>query len=721
MKTRKADAMMKWCVVFAAVLALALLPGFATTDDARERRKAFIAAAARGDLAAIKKLLEEGADVNGADDSQRRALPCAAAKGHLKVVRQLLEKGAVLSATDQDGLTPLMNACEEGRFETVEFLLEKGADVNAQTRYGSTALRKAIENQHPQIVKLLLHRAANVNRRLKDGSFILMSAAMTGNTEVVEELLQKGADVNARDRNGSSALTWAAAADRADVVKLLKSRGAQSDLWIAALTGDTQELQRFIDAGADVNARDGQGWTPLMNAAQKGHVEAVKLLLDKGANPAAERCGRSAAVEAVVSGGSPEIVALLVDRGLGVVPNSGTQQWPLLASACKWGRVEAVKLLLAKGAEVNQRGPGGTSPLMVACSEGQTEAAKVLLDNGADVNQRDAEGRTALISATLRGELEAVKLLLGNGADVHAVDKQGRSALRLVGEAPLRELLKAHGAREDEPARGPDGQPFATPSRRWSNEDPEFLGGCIAPAAPSKTIRLDLMEVTIQLKKVTYSVDAVYHLFNTGQPATVMVAVPKEVRGNTEFDTLRGNVYETSSAPWPVRDFPRFDAWVNGRKTEFEEVCDLSSETRARIFGRHPRRFSHWGERVPTRWMTEKVTFAGKTVTTIRVRYAGFMQRNLVGGLPLDPSCYYLWGTGRSWKGRIGKATFVINSTDFGRQPGAEFTSILPCPRCLTKTIATLQIREFEPSIRILLGLNMGWQALCECDRDKRR
>ncbi|MEW6351608.1 MAG: ankyrin repeat domain-containing protein [Thermodesulfobacteriota bacterium] len=720
MKTRKADAMMKWWLVFAAVLALALLPGVATTDDARERRKAFIAAAARGDLAAIKRLLEEGADVNGPDDSQRRALPCAAAKGHLMVVRLLLEKGAVLSATDQDGLTPLMNACEEGRFETVEFLLDKGADVNAQTRYGSTALRKAIEDQHPHIVRLLLDRGANVNRRLNDGSFILMSAAMTGSTEVVEELLQKGADVNARDGNGSSALTWAAAADRADVVKLLKSRGAESDLWVAALTGDTQELQRFIDAGADVNARDGQGWTPLMNAAQKGHVEAVKLLLDKGANPVVERCGRSAAVEADVSGGNPEIVALLVNKGLGAVPNSGAQQRPLLASACNWGRVEVVKLLLAKGADVNETGPGGASPLILACSEGQTEVAKVLLENGADVNQRDAEGRTALIGATWRGELEAVKLLLSYGADVNAVNKHGRPAHSFAREAPLRELLKAHGAREDLPTWG-RGKTSAIPSPRWSGENSEFRGGCIAPAAPSETIRLDLMEVTFQLKRDTYSVDAVYHLFNAGETATVMVAVPKEVWGRV-YDTFRDNtVYGRKSLRNPDRDFPRFDVWVNGRKTEFEEVCDLSSGPLARIFERYIRGLWSRGWGAPTRWMTGKVTFAGETVTTIRVRYQAFMQRQMIGGLPTDPSGYYLWGTGQNWKGRIGKATFVINSTDLGKERGAMDTPIFPCPRCLTKTIARLEIREFEPSDGTFLQVTSGWQSLCECDRNRSR
>ena len=68
------------------------------------------------------------------------------------------------------------------------------------------------------------------------------------------------------------------------IVRLLKSHGAEVTLGIAALLGDVGEVQRLLDAGAAVNGKDHHGWTPLMNASQRGHVAAMRLLLKRGAN-----------------------------------------------------------------------------------------------------------------------------------------------------------------------------------------------------------------------------------------------------------------------------------------------------------------------------------------------------------------------------------------------------------------------------------------------------
>ncbi|MBD3398136.1 hypothetical protein GF413_03640 [Candidatus Micrarchaeota archaeon] len=467
----------KWLpvVVLVPLLAVMTLTAFAEDNPQEEGEIAmyFIAAAERGNLAVVKELLAEGADVNGRNLLQQRALPCAAANGNIEVVRLLLEKGAYIEATDQDCLTPLMNACERGHLEIVRLLLDKGADINAQTKAGSTALRKAVNEQYIEVVRLLLKRGADVHDKLNDGTYILMSAALTGNTEILNAILDKGADVNARDDKGSSALKWSAFMDRSDVVRLLKSRGAKSDLWIAALTGDVQEAERLIEAGADVNAVDGLGWTPLMNAARKGHAEMVELLLDQGADPAAKReCKHlkcPTVIDYALRGGSPVIVSTLLNKGTDNHPNSGSKKWKaLLPLAIGLGRMEVVKLLLSNGLDVNVRigsdymrsmmiectaglqvnetiGSNGMSLLMLACITGRNEIAKLLLADGADVNQRDANGCTALMRATLSGQMESVKLLLANGADANSVDKHGNTALNFNCRGPIHDLLRAHG------------------------------------------------------------------------------------------------------------------------------------------------------------------------------------------------------------------------------------------------------------------------------------
>jgi ankyrin repeat protein len=313
---------------------------------------------------------------------------------------------------------------------------------------------------------------------------------MTGNVDIVKAILDKGANINARDDKGSSALTWAAFMDSSEVVQLLISRGAIYDLSFAAISGYKVEVKRFLDAGVDVNATDGLGWTPLIYAAQKGHAGVVELLLERGADPAKRVKG----LTAFDRGLSRVLGDLILEKGIGILPKVGATK--VLVRACGDGRIDVVKHLLANGVDVNQGLPGrydsvllpftalpygpGFTPLMAACAGDRIATAKVLLDHGADVNKRDAKGDTALIhaalsgavpalklllangvdvdqrdakgwtalmQATLDGEMESIAFLLANGSDVNARNEHGYTALNMNCDGPIHDLLKAHGAR----------------------------------------------------------------------------------------------------------------------------------------------------------------------------------------------------------------------------------------------------------------------------------
>lgn len=153
-----------------------------------------IRASVKGDLAQVKKLVDEGADVNATDSSKRTALLEAAWGGHTDVVKYLVDCGASVNCVEVSGYTPLMRAAEEGHTAVVTLLLKKNADVNAR---------------------------GNVR-----GSTPLMLAAEKGEVKIVELLLDGGALINAVDQFEETALARAYRAEQMKVVAFLESKGA---------------------------------------------------------------------------------------------------------------------------------------------------------------------------------------------------------------------------------------------------------------------------------------------------------------------------------------------------------------------------------------------------------------------------------------------------------------------------------------------------------------
>jgi hypothetical protein len=213
----------------------------------------------------------------------------------------------------------------------------------------------------------------------------------------------------------------------------------------------------------------------------------------------------------------------------------------------------------------------------------------------------------------------------------------------------------------------------------------KLQGGCITPAAPNENIRLDLMQVTIRLKRDSYLVDAVFHLFNTGDTAKEMVGVLK-------FGYADERVWD--GIP-PVYDFLRFNAWIDGRKTEFVEV---------RQFLRDPD--SAFCDDVSsggiseTRWMVKEVTFAGHSLTVISVRYEALYKHPLSTSFNQYFGGFYYW-MGRYWKGKIRKAVFIIDNTDICGHEGSGHidTSYVGPRRAFTERIQRYEMVEFEPPL----------------------
>ena len=203
--------------------------------------------------------------------------------------------------------------------------------------------------------------------------------------------------------------------------------GGSTALHHAAGYGPLANVELIINKGADVNAKNRRGSTPLHWAI---HDEAkVRLLLSKGAGVNAKQAqGRTPLFLAAILGNGIPTVRLLFARGVDPNLASANGQTPLMMAAAR-GNVEGIRLLIEKGANVNARDGAGETALMFAGTSGNSAAVRLLIENGADVKVRSKRNETALGFAATSGVQESVELLLAKGAEVNVRNIRGYSPL----------------------------------------------------------------------------------------------------------------------------------------------------------------------------------------------------------------------------------------------------------------------------------------------------
>ena len=216
-------------------------------------------------------------------------------------------------------------------------------------------------------------------------------------------------DVNAKDNDGKTALI------------------------IAAESGCVDHINAIIAAGADVNAPDSKyGRTALMKAAYSGNADCVKALITADADVnATDKDGQTALTEVVgkvyAGKADAECIRLLIAAGADVNAKNNFGH-TVLGLAAGSGKADCVKALVAAGADVNAKRNHGLTALSSAAFKGAADCVKALIAAGADVNATDDDGDTVLKSAVLKGDTDCIKALVAAGAKVHAKSSQSTVA-----------------------------------------------------------------------------------------------------------------------------------------------------------------------------------------------------------------------------------------------------------------------------------------------------
>ena len=367
----------------------------------------------------------------------------------LSGIKTLIKLGVDVNVPREDGKTPLMRVAkggeepdeEEKSFcgndcrhaatpgskeleEITKIIWDAGASksVNAVNASGWTALMYASESGNLDMVNRLLAANAKVNMVNKGGGTALMIASNNGKNDIVKLLIAKGANVNAIDINGTTALMYAAINGRTDVVKTL------------------------LEAGANINTQDTHGWTALMFACRdvKEDTELIQTLIDSGANIALrtkEKDNKSDALIIASAYGNLNAVKTLIAAGANI-NTKDKNDWSAMHWASGMGHKEVVDALLAAGAKKDLYDKE-SNILVSLIASGQTDRVKTFIQGGANVNAETKDSWTALRTAARFGHADTIDLLLDYGADINAASKEGWTALMLAAGSNHVDVVKA--------------------------------------------------------------------------------------------------------------------------------------------------------------------------------------------------------------------------------------------------------------------------------------
>jgi ankyrin repeat protein len=391
------------------------------------------------DLDAVKALLASGADAKLANRYGVTPLSEAAGAGNAAMIEALLSAGADANTlTTRDGETVLMTAARSGGADAVRALLAHGAEVNAKESYrGQTALMWAAAEHHADVVKILLDHgadwkvlslarettipklsaASSVSPMARGGLTAFHFVAREGDIETGRVMLDAGVDINLVDADNTSPLVVSILNKRYSYAKFLLDHGADPN--IADVRG-----RAALYAAIDMRNEDYSALPNHKETDPLPSLDLIQVLLDRGANPNAPLTKAIAGRSGMDAGDTT--------LGAGTTP---------LMRAARAGDAAAMRALLGKGADPNLTTKDGNNALQFAAgvgyrdksttgSESQAlEALKLTVSLGMDINRENNRGETALHGAAGRGADTIVRYLVEQSANLAAKTKQGFTPL----------------------------------------------------------------------------------------------------------------------------------------------------------------------------------------------------------------------------------------------------------------------------------------------------
>lgn len=395
---------------------------FATKEDITlmsSEGSQLIAASSSGEKALVNKYVKTlNVDVNSRDWDNMTPLIAAASNGHLNIVKILIGNQADYNLVDKDGIDCLMEAVIMGHLPVVKYLVENTEpviDVNKLSNSNVNSVWLAAGEGHLEILKYLLKHGGNPNILRSDGISPLHTASVSGRTDIINllltsELIIPPMDVNVKDSEGLT------------------------PLMNACENGTIPIIKQLLSFNADVNTLSNNGFTALIVASASGFVDTVDVLLNSGATVDLMHTSGVTALMYAASSGHLKVVEKLVNEGKADIElrhaNGGTALMEA-STANTEDNLNVIRFLIEKGASHDVKDNDSVTPLMSASSQAACDIVQLLIDTekkkpGSNedtmkeyVNFAAASGGTALMFAAGSGAVQCIQALLDASADVN--------------------------------------------------------------------------------------------------------------------------------------------------------------------------------------------------------------------------------------------------------------------------------------------------------------
>ncbi|MCH2228896.1 MAG: ankyrin repeat domain-containing protein [Crocinitomicaceae bacterium] len=368
----------------------------------------------------ITYILNEGADINYKDDQGNTLLHTSAKEANIKNAKMLVEQyNANIEAKNLHGVTPLMLAASSKNILVTNYLIAKGAEVNEIDGKGETALFYSLGNRSLHNFTTLLNHGADPNIKSSNNTTLLLSAAKQNQVQAMNYLLDNNADIFAENDQKENAFPY-----------VVTNQNRNFNL-----------VDRFLDAGADINSRGTRYYKSLMFLAiDQENLERIKELHARGANiDPRDNEGNRADVH------DTEIIMYLIENGAEINALDDRHD-SYMCIAVKENDLELAHYLISNEIDVNQNCYFTEPPLVKAIESENITLVKFLIDNEADINAIGYSNRSVMEYASRKGNQEIIDYLKSNGA----MSKKDKNELFATSMEIERKIKKALAHDDDE-------------------------------------------------------------------------------------------------------------------------------------------------------------------------------------------------------------------------------------------------------------------------------